>query len=59
MIVKIDLIFIIGKMIRYHEKNKNFLQKKRSSYKILNIFSLQSSIILKKKKKGDINFEKW
>ena len=59
MTIKINLIFIIGEMMGYHKKSKSFLQGKKSSYKILNIFPLQSSITSRRKKKGDINLEKW
>ena len=43
----------------YHKKNKNFLQKKRNSHKIFNIFSLQPLTALKRKKKKDTNLKKW
>ena len=42
----------------YHKKNKNFLQKKRNSHKIFNIFSLQPLTALKRKKKKDTNLKK-
>ena len=59
IIIEMDLIFIIGEIIRYYKKNKNSLQEKGSSCEILNILSLQPLVVSKRKKKRGTNLEEW